>query len=115
MTTRNHCGNFCIALVCLAGISGCYNNWPQLTEVANEISCEMTATEIEALAVKYKADVEWDKTSHSLSIAKQDDAIAIVFDEENKKIKVIAKTHSDISFGGLIRRKGNVDVVKRCL
>ncbi len=114
VATKNKIAKAGLLVILAAGLSGCYSNWPELSALADKISCDMTVKEIKALGLKYQASNDWDAQTNNLTLAKHDDAIAVVFKEDNKEIIVIAKTKSEISFGGLIRRKGEVEIVKRC-
>jgi len=98
----------------ITSLSGCFGNWPQLNQVADKITCSSNKTGIETLAKRAGADVLWDQQSLSLTLAKADDAITVVFDTSGKKINVIAKTQSIIGIGGLTRQQGDVIIVKRC-
>lgn len=101
----------CALLV--ASLSGCYGNWPALNQVADKVSCDMQREQLEKLARRAQADSHWDEVSLNFTIVKADDAIAVVFDDKGR-ISVVAKTQSQLSFGGLVRRKGEVNIVKRC-
>jgi len=95
-------------------ISACYGNWPEINRVADSIDCSMSEKSIEQLANKVGADSLWDPQSSSLTLAKADDAITVVFDAKSEKIQVVAKTQSMIGTGGLVRHQGDVIIVKRC-
>jgi len=99
----------------ITSLSGCFGNWPQLNQVADKITCSSNKVGIEKLAKRAGADVLWDQQSLSLTLAKADDAITVVFDASGKKINVIAKTQSIIGVGGLTRQQGDIIIVKRCL
>jgi len=95
-------------------LAGCYGNWPQLSTVADAIDCKMSRQQIESIAVKNEAYILWDEASNSLTLAKHDDAITVVFDSKRQRIDVVAKTQSLIGSAGLSRQQGDVIIVKRC-
>lgn len=93
---------------------GCYGNWPTISEVADAIECDMEQNQIMLIGKRYQADVIWDESARRLTLAKADDAIAVIFKPKADEISVVALTQSTIHFGGLIRRQGDVLISKRC-
>ena len=104
-----------IVLIALTlSLTGCYANWPELDKAAKNIECDMDKIALGKIAKRYKADSNFDEISNSYSMVKFDDAIVVACNHKNE-ITTIAKTKSDISLGGLMRRQGDVVVVKRCV
>jgi len=103
-----------LLFVAIGSLTGCYGNWPQLDTVANKVECDMSPKSVGQLGSKYQADKVWDEESHTLTVAKFDDALTVLFDQSDQQIRVVAKTASQISYGGLIRRQGDVIIVARC-
>ncbi|WP_435277139.1 hypothetical protein ACMAZF_09680 [Psychrobium sp. nBUS_13] len=104
-----------IVLIALTlSLAGCYANWPELDKAAKNIECDMDQVALGKIAKRFKAESNFDEISNSYSMVKFDDAIVVSFNHKSK-ITTIAKTKSDISLGGLMRRQGDVMVVKRCV
>jgi len=101
-----------LALITLS-LTGCYSNWPDLHKAANNIECDMDKVALGKIAKRFKADSNFDEISNSYSMAKFDDAIGIAFDSKGH-ITTVAKTRSEIRLFGLMRKQGDVVIVKRC-
>ncbi|MGB0833002.1 MAG: hypothetical protein ACPGR2_00620 [Psychrobium sp.] len=101
-----------IITTCL--LTGCYSNWPSLDKANKAIKCDMDVAALSKLAKRYQAQGAFDEISNSFAITKHDDAIAVAFNHK-AQIMTIASTKSEITLGGLMRRQGDVVIVKRCI
>lgn len=100
-------------------LSGCYNNWHELDAFVNQIDCDTTKSQAISLANSYQAVVSWDKTYRLLSIGKEQDAVAIQFVAESYgssiiKLDTVSAVKSHITFFGLDRRQGDIQLILRC-